>query len=190
MVSCREGVPGKLDDQHRNDDKEKLAHKSAAVTYRQPAADLGAADIAEGHTQGQSPQHMSGRTEIEQRRRVCGQVHDLGGTGGTQEVQPEKSDKQEKEEAAGTGPEEAVVETNAGAEQQGQVMGVAQSTGALSRVLGPMIAGALFGAFGRNAPFLWGAVLVAIALAIAWRLPRAVGVPLAAEPRKPVGAGE
>ena len=53
-------------------------------------------------------------------------------------------------------------------------MGVAQSVGSLSRVLGPIIAGALFAGFGRNSPFLWGAVLVAAALAIGWRLPRAV----------------
>ena len=39
-------------------------------------------------------------------------------------------------------------------------MGVAQSIGSLSRVLGPIVAGALFGEFGRNSPFLWGAALV------------------------------
>ena len=35
-------------------------------------------------------------------------------------------------------------------------MGVAQSVGSLSRVLGPVIAGALFAAFGRNSPFSVG----------------------------------
>ena len=57
-------------------------------------------------------------------------------------------------------------------------MGVAQSVGSLSRVLGPIIAGALFAAFGRNSPFLWGAVLVvggaADRLAAAARCRRAV----------------
>jgi hypothetical protein len=35
------------------------------------------------------------------------------------------------------------------------------------------MAGALFEAFGRNSPFLWGAVLVGAALLLSWRLPRA-----------------
>ena len=78
----------------------------------------------------------------------------------------------------------------AGAERQGEVMGVAQSVGALARVLGPLAAGALVAEFGRNSPFLWGAMLVATALALGWRLPRAIGAPVAAGPQKPVGAGE
>jgi MFS family permease len=84
----------------------------------------------------------------------------------------------------------SLISRRAGAERQGEVMGVAQSAGALSRVLGPIAAGALFAGFGRNAPFLWGAALVAAALAIAWRMPRAVAAPLAAQGQKPVGAGE
>jgi len=67
----------------------------------------------------------------------------------------------------------------AGAREQGEVMGVAQSVGSLSRVLGPLAAGALFGALGRGSPFLWGAALVAGALAIGWQVPRrlALAVP-------------
>ena len=84
----------------------------------------------------------------------------------------------------------SLISRRAGADRQGEVMGVAQSAGALSRVLGPIAAGALFAEFGRNSPFLWGAVLVAAALAIGWRLPRAVAAPLAARRQKPVGAGE
>ncbi len=64
----------------------------------------------------------------------------------------------------------------AGAAEQGEVMGVAQSVGSLSRVLGPLIAGALFSELGRNSPFLWGAALVAGGLLIGWRMPRAVAV--------------
>jgi DHA1 family tetracycline resistance protein-like MFS transporter len=72
----------------------------------------------------------------------------------------------------------SLISRRAGAERQGEVMGVAQS------------AGALFAEFGRNAPFLWGALLVAAALATGWRLHRAVPAPLATPRRKPVGAGE
>src|SRR5690242_19670892 len=64
----------------------------------------------------------------------------------------------------------------AGAAEQGEVMGVAQSVGSLSRVLGPLIAGALFTEFGRSSPFLWGAVLVAGGLLIGWRVPRTVAI--------------
>ena len=83
----------------------------------------------------------------------------------------------------------SLISRRAGPSEQGEVMGVAQSVGSLSRVLGPIVAGALFAEFGRNSPFLWGAALVAAALAIGWRLPRAVAAPLG-RTAKPVGAGE
>ncbi len=82
----------------------------------------------------------------------------------------------------------SLISRRAGADRQGEVMGVAQSAGALSRVLGPIAAGTLFAEFGRSSPFLWGAMLVAVALAIGWRLPRAVNA--LAGRQKPVGAGE
>jgi MFS family permease len=66
----------------------------------------------------------------------------------------------------------SLISRRAGAAEQGEIMGVAQSVGSLSRVLGPIIAGSLFGAFGRNSPYLWGAVLVGGALWVGWRLPR------------------
>ena len=60
----------------------------------------------------------------------------------------------------------------AGADRQGEVMGVAQSAGALARVLGPLAAGTLFSEFGRGSPFLWGAVLVIGAFSLGWQLLR------------------
>ncbi|MGD9615365.1 MAG: MFS transporter [Alphaproteobacteria bacterium] len=84
----------------------------------------------------------------------------------------------------------SLISRRAGVERQGEVMGVAQAAGALARVLGPVAAGALFAGFGRNAPFLLGAVLVAAALAIGWRLHRAAPTPLARSRQKAVGAGE
>jgi DHA1 family tetracycline resistance protein-like MFS transporter len=78
----------------------------------------------------------------------------------------------------------SLISRRAGAEEQGAVMGVAQSVGSLARVLGPIIAGALFEAFGRNTPFLWGAALVGGALMLSWRLPRtlAAAVVLPSQP--------
>jgi DHA1 family tetracycline resistance protein-like MFS transporter len=78
-----------------------------------------------------------------------------------------------------------------GPAEQGEVMGVAQSIGSLSRVLGPLIAGALFEAFGRNSPFLWGALLVAGALLVGWRLPRTLaGAEAPRAQGSPVGPAE
>src|SRR5438876_8516282 len=47
----------------------------------------------------------------------------------------------------------SLISRRAGADEQGEIMGVAQSIGSLSRVLGPIIARALFEAFGRHSPF-------------------------------------
>jgi MFS transporter, DHA1 family, tetracycline resistance protein len=76
----------------------------------------------------------------------------------------------------------SLISRRAGSGEQGEVMGVAQSVGSLSRVLGPIIAGALFEGVGRGSPFLWGAGLVAAALLIGWRLPRSI---VAAAPPRP-----
>jgi MFS transporter, DHA1 family, tetracycline resistance protein len=60
----------------------------------------------------------------------------------------------------------------AGRDRQGETMGVAQSAGSLARIVGPALAGVLFGAFGRQAPFWSGALIVAVAVLLAWRLER------------------
>jgi DHA1 family tetracycline resistance protein-like MFS transporter len=94
----------------------------------------------------------------------------------------------------------SLISRRAGAEQQGEIMGVAQAVGSLSRVLGPLIAGSLFGAFGRSSPFLLGAALVGGALLVGWRLPcpeaspmspgRGTPIPVAPRPQPPVGPAE
>ena len=66
----------------------------------------------------------------------------------------------------------SLISRRAGGNEQGEVMGVSQSVGSLSRVLGPFAAGFCFAAFGRNAAFLWGAFVVAAALLAALKLPR------------------
>src|SRR5947207_1448209 len=84
----------------------------------------------------------------------------------------------------------SLISRRAGAEEQGEVMGVAQSVGSLSRVLGPIIAGALFEAFGRNSPFLWGALLVGGALLLSWRLPRGAAAAVMPQPGQPQVSAE
>ena len=58
----------------------------------------------------------------------------------------------------------SLISRQARADEQGEVLGVAQSVGSLSRVLGPLAAGYLFATLGRDSPFLWGALLVGAAL--------------------------
>jgi MFS family permease len=73
-------------------------------------------------------------------------------------------------------------------EQQGEVMGVAQSVGALARVLGPIIAGALFSGIGPSSPFFWGSLLVALSVLVGWPLLRGAATataPVAARPQPP-----
>jgi len=82
----------------------------------------------------------------------------------------------------------SLISRRAAAGEQGEVMGVAQSAGSLSRVLGPIIAGSLFGAVGPGSPFLLGAALVGGALLIGWRVPRPLataGSPIAPGSRTP-----
>src|SRR5262249_34100124 len=69
----------------------------------------------------------------------------------------------------------SLISRRAGREEQGEVMGVSQSVGSLSRVLGPVAAGLFFAEFGRNAAFFGGAALVAAALWVALKLSRGPG---------------
>jgi DHA1 family tetracycline resistance protein-like MFS transporter len=87
----------------------------------------------------------------------------------------------------------SLISQHAGMERQGEVMGVTQAVGSLSRVVGPLAAGSLFEAVGHHAPFLLGAVLVGGALLVGWRLPRpsASGAsPVVASPRPPGGPAQ
>jgi DHA1 family tetracycline resistance protein-like MFS transporter len=74
----------------------------------------------------------------------------------------------------------SLISRRAGAGEQGEVMGVAQSVASLSRVLGPLLAGALFAGLGRDAPFLAGMALVVVAAVLGFGIPPAEP---AAEPR-------
>ncbi|HEV8679631.1 MAG TPA: MFS transporter, partial [Stellaceae bacterium] len=84
----------------------------------------------------------------------------------------------------------SLISRRAGVDAQGEVMGVAQSVGSLSRVLGPLVAGSLFAEFGSSSPYVWGAALVGGALLIGWRLPRPVATTAVARAQPPVGPAE
>ena len=73
----------------------------------------------------------------------------------------------------------SLVSRQAGADERGGVLGVFQSASSLSRIIGPAVAGPLFTACGRSAPFFAGAIGMALVVAMALRLPR----PRDAEPQ-------
>ncbi len=54
-------------------------------------------------------------------------------------------------------------------EEQGGIMGAARSATIMSRVVGPVWAGFLFAAFGRDWPFFTGAVVMLVVMYVGWR---------------------
>jgi MFS family permease len=84
----------------------------------------------------------------------------------------------------------SLISRRAGREEQGEVLGITQSIGSFSRVLGPAMAGALFADLGRASPFLWGAALVAAALVVGLRLLRDLGRMPLADAQPPAGPGQ
>ncbi len=79
----------------------------------------------------------------------------------------------------------SLISRRARSDEQGEVLGVNQSVGSFARIVGPWLAGILFEVFGRAAPFLAGAALMAVALILAVRVLR-----LAADQGQLAAAGE
>ncbi len=81
----------------------------------------------------------------------------------------------------------SLISLSARAEDQGGVMGVSRSVATLARIVGPAYAGGMFAAFGRESPYLAGAVMTLAITAIAGRalLRRRRG--LAAQPARDTG---
>jgi MFS family permease len=73
----------------------------------------------------------------------------------------------------------ALVADRAHDERRGGALGIRQSAGALARIVGPIVGGILFEHVGIAAPYVFGAALVAGALAILMveREPRPVTLP-------------
>jgi DHA1 family tetracycline resistance protein-like MFS transporter len=66
----------------------------------------------------------------------------------------------------------SLVSRAAGADERGGILGVNQSGQSLARILGPLIAGAVYGAAGRSAPYYIGALIMAAVVAMAANVPR------------------
>lgn len=69
----------------------------------------------------------------------------------------------------------ALLSRSSGSEEQGGIMGIAQSLASLGRILGPLWGGYTFGKFGEEWPFLSGAILMTFAfiLSLLYRARRA-----------------
>mmetsp|Transcript_21612 Transcript_21612/g.51335 ORF Transcript_21612/g.51335 Transcript_21612/m.51335 type:complete len:267 (-) Transcript_21612:1874-2674(-) len=110
--SAEEGVPGRFEDEDADDDDEDNAHETGAVLEGQPGAEQAAGDIGQRHHRGDMPPDVALADEQRERERVGHQVHQLGGGRGAQEVIAQQAHEQEDEEAAGSGPEQAIVKAH------------------------------------------------------------------------------
>ena len=66
----------------------------------------------------------------------------------------------------------SLISKQAADNERGGVLGLSQSAQSLARIIGPAVAGAVYGGFGRNAPYYLGALLMVGVVAFAVRLPR------------------
>ena len=78
----------------------------------------------------------------------------------------------------------SLISRQAGIEERGGIMGVAQSGASLARVVGPAVAGPLFELLGRNAPYYAGALVMLGVLGFALRLPPEHAAPQGAHPER------
>ena len=78
----------------------------------------------------------------------------------------------------------SLISRQAGIDERGGIMGVAQSGASLARVAGPAVAGPLFELLGRNAPYYAGAMVMLGVLGFALRLPRERAAPQGAQPER------
>lgn len=65
----------------------------------------------------------------------------------------------------------SLISLEADAGNQGSVLGLARSASILARVVGPALAGVLFAAFGRDAPYFASAALMLVVFLVAFRPP-------------------
>jgi len=66
----------------------------------------------------------------------------------------------------------ALISREAGVDERGGILGVAQSGASLARIIGPAFAGPLFTTFGRDAPYYTGGAIMLVALVMALSIPR------------------
>lgn len=63
---------------------------------------------------------------------------------------------------------QSLISAQTTSDDRGVIMGMNQSASALGRVIGPLVSGPIFDLFGHGSPFLAGAALLCLSLALAW----------------------
>ncbi len=66
----------------------------------------------------------------------------------------------------------SLISQEAGAEERGNILGLSQSAQSLARIVGPAVAGAVYGGLGRNAPYVLSALAMAGVVFLSLRLLR------------------
>jgi DHA1 family tetracycline resistance protein-like MFS transporter len=66
----------------------------------------------------------------------------------------------------------SLISQEAGAKERGNILGLSQSAQSLARIAGPAAAGAVYGEFGRNAPYVLSALVMAGVVYFSLRLLR------------------
>ncbi len=66
----------------------------------------------------------------------------------------------------------SLVSQEAGVEERGNILGLSQSAQSLARIIGPAVAGAIYGGLGRNAPYMLSALAMAGVVWLSLRLLR------------------
>jgi MFS family permease len=76
----------------------------------------------------------------------------------------------------------AIISRSTPSDKQGAMLGLNMATGSLARIVGPVVAGALFSGLGHDWPFRTGALLCLLAAAAAWNAARWYGRAQASPP--------
>ena len=63
---------------------------------------------------------------------------------------------------------QSLISAQTTSDNRGVIMGMNQSASALGRVIGPLVSGPIFDLYGHGSPFLVGAALLCLSLALAW----------------------
>jgi MFS transporter, DHA1 family, tetracycline resistance protein len=66
----------------------------------------------------------------------------------------------------------SLISQEASAEERGNILGLSQSAQSLARIVGPAVAGAVYGGLGRNAPYVLSALAMAGVVFLSLRLLR------------------
>ena len=107
-------------DERNHDHEEKNPHEPAPFRDRQAGPDGRAEDAAERHRHGVLVKNVSAPAKVDDRGDVGGPVDHFGRRRGREKIESENSDEEKDQKASCARAEEAVVETEPGADQDAE----------------------------------------------------------------------